>query len=211
MPVPTRQTPGYGLTIFSPDSRRLATSGGAAATIVWEVTAGKRMRTIVLPQGISARNGAFTPDGRCLVLDSEDGTILLVELATACVRRTYAVQAVASGHKATEGGCVSLDFAGEAKVGVTPDGRQLVHAGPDRVVRVWDIFTGKEVASFKGHDGAILALAISPDGKFAATASTDTTVLLWALPSSTLQANEAGLDAFGDLSVLRQWRRSFPK
>jgi WD40 repeat protein len=60
------------------------------------------------------------------------------------------------------------------------------------VVRVWDIFTGKELASFKGHDGAIHALAISPDGKFAATASTDTTVLVWALPSAT--PKPAGLD-----------------
>lgn len=65
---------------------------------------------------------------------------------------------------------------------MTPDGRLLVHGGPDRVVRVYDMFTSKEVARFEGHEGAILAVAISNDGKYAATASTDTTVLLWELP-----------------------------
>jgi WD40 repeat protein len=64
-----------------------------------------------------------------------------------------------------------------------PDGKLLVH-GSDNLARVYDVFTGKEVGSFSGHEGAILAVAISNDGKYAATASTDTTVLLWQLPSA---------------------------
>jgi WD40 repeat protein len=75
-------------------------------------------------------------------------------------------------------------LAESGKTAVTPDGRLLVHGGPDKVIRVYDVFTGKQLATFHGHEGAILAVAISNDGKYAATASTDTTVLVWELPAA---------------------------
>jgi WD40 repeat protein len=192
IPVPTSKSV-YEWMALSSESNWLAASHGRAVA-VWKVANTKKSSTIWLPEGTSARTGAFTPDGRCLVLDVEDGTVLLAEIATGQVRRTYGVKADVGEQTTIRGHFITFGLSGEAKVAVTPDGKQLVHAGPDRVVRVWDIFTGKELASFKGHDGAILALAISPDGKFAATASTDTTVLLWALPSATTQAKPADLD-----------------
>jgi WD40 repeat protein len=51
----------------------------------------------------------------------------------------------------------------------------------DGVVRIWNMLCGKLVANLKGHEGPILAVAISPDGRYAATAATDTTALLWDL------------------------------
>jgi WD40 repeat protein len=55
----------------------------------------------------------------------------------------------------------------------TPDGRYLVTAGDDKVVRVWDWHTGQTVRIIRGQagygrDGAIGAIAISPDGKWLA-------------------------------------------
>ncbi len=57
----------------------------------------------------------------------------------------------------------------------TPDGRQIVSAGDDKVVRVWDWRTGRTVRAIRGESGAgsagkIYALALSPDGRWLATA-----------------------------------------
>jgi WD40 repeat protein len=55
----------------------------------------------------------------------------------------------------------------------TPDGRQLVSAGVDKVIRIWDWQTGKTVRTIRGqvglgNEGRILAMALSPDGRWLA-------------------------------------------
>jgi WD40 repeat protein len=75
-------------------------------------------------------------------------------------------------------------LAESGKDAVTPDGNLLMHGGPDRLVRVYDVLTDKELACLSGHVGTILAVAISNDGKYAATASSDATVLVWELPAA---------------------------
>lgn len=58
-------------------------------------------------------------------------------------------------------------------VAFTPDGRYLVSASNDKVIRVWDIETGETVRMFRGqigagHEGKIYAMALSPDGQWLA-------------------------------------------
>ena len=47
----------------------------------------------------------------------------------------------------------------------SPDGKQLASAGGDRVVRVWNTATGKEIKAFPFEAARIDALAFSPDGR----------------------------------------------
>ncbi len=46
-----------------------------------------------------------------------------------------------------------------------------ISAGEDHWVRVWNVQSGQEVQRFDGHDSAIYALAVSPDGKRALSGS----------------------------------------
>ena len=48
---------------------------------------------------------------------------------------------------------------------VTADGKHLISAGDDAVIKVWKTSDGKEVARMEGHEECIFSLAISPDGK----------------------------------------------
>ena len=53
--------------------------------------------------------------------------------------------------------------------------------GYDNTARVWDVATGMELRTLGGAGGAILAVAISPDGRLAATGSADQTIQIWNL------------------------------
>src|SRR5262249_15145189 len=64
-------------------------------------------------------------------------------------------------------------------VAFSPAESALVAAAEDRVIRLWDRATGKEVRTLTGHGGAVMALAFSRDGKTLASASRDRTVILW--------------------------------
>ena len=48
---------------------------------------------------------------------------------------------------------------------VTADGKYLISAGDDAVIKVWKASDGKQVATLEGHEECIFCLAISPDGK----------------------------------------------
>src|SRR5262249_24882326 len=80
----------------------------------------------------------------------------------------------------------------------SPDGRLFAQYGPDAIIKIGDIVTGKELTQFKGHAEAVNAVTFAPAGKTVASASTDSTALIWdvsklarcALEPKALQSND---------------------
>jgi serine/threonine protein kinase len=65
---------------------------------------------------------------------------------------------------------------------ISPDGRTLAAAGPDRVVRLWDLATGKvrlELTDPRSRAQGLCSMAFSPDGKVLATGHRQGTIHLW--------------------------------
>ena len=61
----------------------------------------------------------------------------------------------------------------------SPDGAMLATAGMDKVVRIWDVESGRELRSLKGHTDVLISLSFHPRGAWLASGSYDKTVRIW--------------------------------
>jgi WD40 repeat protein len=191
--------------VFSPDSKMVAARADAHKLGIWDTVTGKRVGSLPLGEAptltYSKRHGmesaAFSADARCLALDMDDGTAVLYELATARARRRFGKKKPAPPAPAPRDCTLPDEFKAGSCFTFSSDNRLLVRGGFDRLVRVYDIQSGTELAAFKGHDGAVTALAFAPNGKRLASASLDSTALIWDVaklkrPASPDQAPQPG-------------------
>ncbi len=61
----------------------------------------------------------------------------------------------------------------------SPDGRRIASASDDKSVKVWDVATGQEALTLKGHTDGVTGVTFSPDGRRIASTSWDSTVKVW--------------------------------
>jgi hypothetical protein len=156
----------YALAI-SPDGHVLATGSYDRKIKLWNIESGEELKTL------SGHNGcvfalAFRPDGKILASASADRTLKLWDVATGERRDTL-------GQPLKEQ--YALAFAS--------DGKRLFAGGADNRIRVWQISesaaetTNPLLDSKFAHEGTVLNLVFSTDGKTLASCADDRTVTLW--------------------------------
>ena len=68
-------------------------------------------------------------------------------------------------------------------VAYSPDGKTLASGSADNTIKLWDVATGKNIITLRGHTNSIDSVTFSPDGKTLASGSWDNTIKLWDVAS----------------------------
>jgi WD40 repeat protein len=140
---------------FSPDGRRVVTGSYDKDLRLWRVSDGGQI-ALMAGHGDKVMSLAFAPDGKIASGDI-GGTILLWDGRSGRLLRTLAQQKIGAG---------SLSFSPNGKLLVSTCGFGGCTGAP---AHVYDVASGRKVASYYGHDNAVLASAFSADGRWVVT------------------------------------------
>jgi len=141
-----------------PDGTWTDARSTGAAILVLDAISGGRIRAFNTGGGwVEAL--AMCPDGRhVLSADHQDGAKMW-DFTTGRLVKTFPVEGV-------------------SPVAVSPDGKYALFGGV-MTIRLWDIAAGREIRTFRGHNGWLRSVSFGPDGRQALSGSDDNMPRLW--------------------------------
>jgi hypothetical protein len=107
-------------------------------------------------------SGVFSSDGQLVLSASNDGSLILWEVATGRPRHTL---------QRHSGAVISGVFS--------PDGQLVLSASDDGSLILWEVATGRPRHTFQGHTDTVTSGVFSPDGQLVLSASNDGSLILW--------------------------------
>lgn len=183
--------------VFSVDGRLVAAVGDRKQVCVWGVVSG----SLVCEMPAPAVAFAFSTNGQVLAVLTASGSVVGYEVATG--EKRYEFKPTATTPEPLQGqmggGAMTINSFTRGQpagggVGFSADGRFVTFGSGGPTIRVWDTLTGQEVTQFKGHQGSVSVLGVSPDGRSLVSGSVDTTAISWglnSLPRMDLARNES--------------------
>jgi WD40 repeat protein len=157
---------------YSADGKQIVGGGAEGVVRIWDANTGAEVR------GLRGHAGwvtavAFAPDGKSVFSCGIDKAARMFELPGA--------DAAASGHR----GAIQC-------VAVSRDGKLIATGGADRTVKVWDIATGREIATLIGEndEGGLWSVVFVGADQVAACGN-DKKLRLWSIrPNKQLSERE---------------------
>jgi hypothetical protein len=151
-----------------PDGRAVLAGYDGGAIVLWDLKSGKELRRFSGHRSHVAKI-VVSSDGQWAVSGSTDRTIRLWDIASG-----------KELHRFTPG---DVTF-----VALSQDEKRLLSVCRDKTVSLWDIAGRREIHRFSGHTGIAWTVSFAPDGRTAASASSDGTLRLWGLPDTAQTA-----------------------
>ncbi len=143
---------------FSPDGKRIVSGGNDKTIKVWDVATGTELMTLRGHEH-SVGSVSFSPDGELIVSSGWGRTVKLWDAVTGTELMNLPTNSMVG----------SVTFS--------PDGKRIISGGGN--IMVWDVASGRELMTLRGHGGAFSPVAFSPDGKTIAAGIYDSIIKLW--------------------------------
>jgi WD40 repeat protein len=160
---------------FSPNSKRLVTTSLDGTAKIWDTVTGEEL-IILIGHKDGLNTPTFSPDGALVATTSNDCTARIWDAATGKLLKTLQHLGPTSGPDFSPDGRL-LAVADHAEGNLC--GTAVPVEGGYSPVRVWDVATGKEVRTLKGHVDGTNEVDFSPDGTRLFTVGTDGTAKIW--------------------------------
>ncbi len=165
----------YGVA-FSPDGKTLVSGGDDCTVKLWDVEKGYCIRDFIGHDG-SVYGVAFSPDGRFVVSGGTDGTVKIWEIGGKCIHtlgdnnlyyNTTIKHSVYSVAFSPDGRFIAAGYSSSESLGFS--------------VKLWNVENGECVYTIMGSimtpKSNVYAIRYSPDGRYIATASHQSLILL---------------------------------
>jgi len=151
-------------TVFSADGKFVIASGYFDAVEKWSLSSKDRVADQWTGHDDFVCAMALSPDGKLCATGDWDGMVFVRRVAD---------------------GTVVKSFRGARKrlaifsVAFMPNATTLVTGAQDNAARLWDIATGREIATLTGHKSTVTGLCPSVDVSKLLTTSQDYTIRIW--------------------------------
>jgi WD40 repeat protein len=135
---------------YAPDGRQIAVTGCCfppARAAVYDAHDGRRLYSLVPPDGTGTWGTTFSPDGNLLATADDDHRARIHDASTGKILQTF------------------WGPTGNEVVTFSPDGKQIATTADGNTARIWSVATGAPLHTFTANpDDGFASITFSPDG-----------------------------------------------